>query len=285
MRFAIRLGKEGGVARRQRITAIVAVAAAMATAAAGASAQKRQRISPDTGSASRAQAQKLARTIAGKRVAPSAAFAARPPYGRPTAVSTKRLAGFPLSGRSYAILGNGDALFADDLDGSGSTGANAGGPSIRGSRDVTIWRINLRVPRAANCLSFRFRFLSEEFPEFVGEEFNDAFIAELDETNWDTNTILSPSIDAPRNFATDPTGNEISVNSTDPANVTRENARGTTYDAATRVLRASTPITPGRHRLYLSVFDQGDRQYDSVAFVDRLTVRGQAECRSGVVPG
>ena len=270
--------------KRQRFTAFFAVLLVAAGTAGGAAAQKkRPRISPDNGSASRTQAQKLARAIAGERIARSAAFAARPPYGRPTATSTKRLAEFPRSGRSYAILANGDALFADDRDGSGSTGANAGGPTIRGSRDVTILRINLRVPRGANCLSFRFRFLSEEFPEFVGEEFNDAFVAELDESTWDTNTIFSPAIDAPRNFATDPSGNPISVNSTDPANVTRANARGTTYDAATRVLRASTPVTPGRHRLYLSIFDQGDRQYDSAAFVDRLTARNQADCRSGVV--
>ena len=268
---------------RRNLTAFAAIVAVSATAAAGATAQKRQRISPDDGGASRAQAVKLARTIAGRTLAPSAAFASRPPYGRPTAVSTKPLAGFPRSGRSYAILGNGDTLFADDPDGSGSSGRNAGGPTIRGSRDVTIWRINLRVPGGVNCLSFRFRFLSEEFPEFVGEEFNDAFIAELDESTWDTNTIFSPAIDAPRNFAADPSGRPVSVNSTDPANVSRENARGTTYDAATRVLRASSPITPGRHRLYLSVFDQGDRNYDSAVFLDSLTAKQQPDCRTGVV--
>ena len=269
--------------RRQLTAATAVVVTALAAASAGAAAKPKPRITPATGAASRAQAVKLARTIAGRKVAPSAAFAARPPYSRPTGTSTKRLAEFPRTGRSYAILTNGDALLADDRDVSGSSGTTAGGPTIRGSRDVTIWRINLRVPASANCLSFRFRFLSEEYPEFVGEEFNDAFIAELDESTWDTNTIFSPAIDAPRNFATDPRGNPISVNSTDPANVVRDNARGTTYDAATRVLRASTPITPGRHRLYLSIFDQGDRQYDSAVFVDRLALARAGDCRSGVV--
>ena len=50
---------------------------------------------------------------------------------------------------------------------------------VRGARDVTIMRIRVHVPQGANCLSFRFKFLSEEFPEFVGSEFNDAFIAEV----------------------------------------------------------------------------------------------------------
>ena len=30
-------------------------------------------------------------------------------------------------------------------------------------------RIDLRIPANANCLSFNFRFLSEEYPEFVGD--------------------------------------------------------------------------------------------------------------------
>lgn len=45
--------------------------------------------------------------------------------------------------------------------------------------------------------------------------------------------------------------------------MSRAAARGTTYDAATGKLRASTPVKPGYHLLYLSLFDQGDRQWDS----------------------
>jgi len=272
-----------GGARRLTGAALGAAVLALAALGAAQAAKPRPKITPESGKGSRALAANVARSMGSSRRIGSAAYAARPPYGNPIGTSTKKLAGFPLEGRTFAILGNGNVLFADDRDASGSSGANAGGPSIRGSRDVTIFRINLRVPRNVNCLSIRFRFLSEEFPEFVGEEFNDGFIAELDETTWDTNTIGSPTIDAPRNFATDPAGNVISVNSTDPANVTRDNAKGTTYDAATRILRASSPITPGRHRLYLSIFDQGDRQYDSAIFLDRLTLTQESTCRTGVV--
>jgi hypothetical protein len=273
----------------RRLTAVAACAAVAALSVLGAAQaakpKPKPRISPEAGAPSRKTAVKVARTIADRRQAKSAAWAARPPYGNPVGISSKRLAGFPLAGRTFAILATGNVLFADDANSSPSSGSNAGGPTIRGSRDVTIFRLNLRVPRGTNCLSIRFRFLSEEFPEFVGEEFNDGFIAELDETTWDTSTTTtgSPVIDAPRNFATDPAGNVISVNSTDPANVAAANARGTTYDAATRILRASTPITPGRHRLYLSTFDQGDRQYDSAVFLDQLTLTQEASCQTGVV--
>ena len=66
--------------------------------------------------------------------------------------------------------------------------------------------------------------------------------------------------------------------------MTAGHAKGTTYDGATQLLRASTPIKPGRHRLYLSIFDQGDRQYDSSVFVDHLTLDNRSDCAPGVVP-
>jgi hypothetical protein len=148
---------------------------------------------------------------------------------------------------------------------------------------VTIFRFNLQVPRGRNCLSFRFRFLTEEFPEFVNQEFNDGFIAEIDETTWGTSSFQSPRISAPRNFAFDSRGNFITVNGAGDSTVTAANARGTTYDGATRILRASTRVPSGRHRLYLSLFDQGDREWDSAVFVDRMTFSRRVNCRSGVV--
>ena len=62
----------------------------------------------------------------------------------------------------------------------------------------------------------------------------------------------------------------------------RSLARGTTFDGATRLLRASTKITPGRHRLYLSIFDQGDRIYDSAVFLDNLRANRRTPCTSGL---
>lgn len=252
---------------------------------AQAASKSKGKITAGSQRESRVEAEQLSRTFVTRKQGPSSVFVTRPPYGRVAARSTKKLAGFPRSGKSYMILSTGDALLADNKDDSGSTGVSAGGPTIRGSRDVTIFRVNLQVPKGRNCMSFRFKFLTEEFPEYVGEIFNDGFIAELDDTTWNTNTINSPIITAPGNFAVDSMGNRISVNGVGPASVTAARAKGTTYDGATRVLKASTRITPGKHRLYLSVFDQGDRQYDSAAFVDRLGFSKSSTCRSGVVPG
>jgi len=65
--------------------------------------------------------------------------------------------------------------------------------------------------------------------------------------------------------------------------LTRGRAGGTTYDRATRRLRASTRIRPGRRILYLSFFDQGDREYDSAVFLDRLTLDRRTPRRPGAV--
>lgn len=269
--------------RRSSVAISGALALALGATGVGVAQSGGGKIIPESGQESRKAATQLTRTIAGPKAIKSAAFAARPPYGVVGARSTKRLAGFPRQGGSYMILTNGDARFADNANKSPSTGKNAGGPAIRGNRDVTILRMNINVPKGRNCLSFRFRFLTEEFPEFVGTEFNDGFIAELDETTWDSRSVGDPTIDAPRNFATGSDGNLITVNGVGATNVTKARAKGTTYDGATRILRASTRVTPGGHRLYLSIFDQGDRQYDSAVFVDRLTFSKEATCESGAV--
>jgi hypothetical protein len=225
----------------------------------------------------------LARAMAGEpSIVRRAVFSALPPSAKPAAVSTTRLAGFPRSGKSFAILSTGNARLADDPDISGDSGSQSRGPAIRGARDVVIMRIDLRTPQGANCLSFNFRFLSEEYPEFVNDIYNDAFIAELDRSNWSASTTEDPRISAPNNFAVDRKKNPIRINKAGVDTMTRHNARGTTYDGGTRVLRASTKVTPGAHRLYLSMFDQGDRIYDSAVLLDNLRANRRTPCKSGL---
>ncbi len=79
------------------------------------------------------------------------------------------------------------------------------------------------------------------------------------------------AVNAPGNFAFDGGGNLISVNTAD---FSAAEAAGTTYDGATPLLRAATPITPGPHSIYLSIFDQGDSGYDSTVFLDALRLAG-----------
>lgn len=211
-------------------------------------------------------------------------FVTVPPGGQPVAIGEQPLAGFPRKGGAFAILSTGCALLADNPNKSRSLSCRNGGVKTRGARDVIIWRIRIKVPQGANCLSFRFKFLSDEYPEWVGSVFNDALIAEVGGSpRWDASGSQDPAITAPQNFATTRDGNLVSVNGTGVARVTQRAAKGTTYDAATGKLRASTRVKPGSQLLYISLFDQGDRQYDSAVFIDRLLVRSAANCRSGVV--
>jgi len=186
------------------------------------------------------------------------------------------LAGFPqLPSTDFAILTSGDANIADDTPQtqSESSGAGDGGSPVdnpsRGDTafDVSTLRIGVNVPAGANCLSLDYRFLSEEFPEFVGTDYNDAFIAELDTSTW---TTSGSTISAPNDFATHTGASGVNVNGVGPVAVSAAEASDTTYDAATGLVTTKTPITPGAHTVILSIFDQGDSAYDSAAFVDNL---------------
>ena len=206
---------------------------------------------------------------------------------------------FPTDGGSFAILTNGDAAFADDpntnvpddtvtiddksLDLNGGTMTD--GPKARGTSDydASVLRVDLTAPPGANCLTFDVAFLSEEYADYIGQTFNDAFIAELDSSTW--TTVGASTIQAPGNFAFDPAGNALSVNSTGSVSMTTASAAGTTYDGATPLLSASKQLAPGPHSLYLSIFDQGDQVVDSAAFVDNLRVGFVADPALNCVPG
>jgi len=201
----------------------------------------------------------------------------------PAAVVASPLAGFPTSGGSFGILSSGDSLLADDAnDGGGSGASNGGGGGSHGPsfHDLVTLKLDVSVPAGANCLALDFRFLSEEFPEFVGSSLNDGFVAELDTSDFTADEADNSAVVAPHNFAFDEAGKVISINT---AGFSADAATGTTYDGATPKLRALTPVTPGSHSVFLSVFDQGDSAYDSAVFLDNVRVFTvpSASCQSG----
>ena len=212
-----------------------------------------------------------------------AVFDAHPADG-PNGTADAPLNDFPTNGGTFGILTSGNVQFADDPNNSGSTGQDNAGPPIRGDTDldVSILRIALNAPAGSNCLTFDFKFLSDEYPEWVGTQYNDAFIAELDTSTW---TTSGSTISAPNNFAFDTGGGVVSINN---ATFAAGNAAGTTYDGATVLLSASTQLTPGPHQLFLSIFDQGDRAYDSAVFLDNLRIgfvpNPEVNCTQGAQP-
>lgn len=191
------------------------------------------------------------------------------------------LAGFPTNGASFAILTSGDPALADDENTEGGSGRENGpAANLRGDTDydVSVLKVAVNVPPGANCLAVDYRFLSEEFPEFVGSPFNDAFIAEVDTSSW---TTAGSTLSAPNDFATDTSEEGVTVNGVGPVAVSPEESQGTTYDAATGLVTTKTPISSGAHNVFLSILDQSDQILDSAAFVDnmRFITEGADTCR------
>lgn len=214
--------------------------------------------------------------------------------GTPNGISTAPLAGFGSAGGSFGILTTGNVNSVPQVGTQARTDNGGAVIPIRGTTafDISILKIDVNVPPAANCLTFDFKFLSEEFPIFTATQYNDAFIAELDNSTWKTNNA---TITAPNNFAFDAAGKVISVNalgvgafSTLDGTDTTFSGGDTTDGGATGLLRASTQITPGSHSVYFSIFDQGDRTYDSAVFLDNLVVgfvaNPAANCKPGAQP-
>ena len=185
---------------------------------------------------------------------------------------------------TQALMTSGDVGVADPPSDGGGEGEGLSTGS-RGAHDVSIYKLDLAVPTGTSCLYFDYAFASEEYPEFVGQAFNDGFLAELDVNDWSVDDSI---ITAPHNFARTSDGDYVSVNSpvfADPTKVLSAEESGTGYDGFSQPLRASTPITPGAHSLYLSIFDAGDDILDSAAFIDRLALSSSA-CSAGtsVIP-
>jgi hypothetical protein len=256
----------GRLRRAMLATGIVLVAAGGSAAASQAAT-----IAPVTNS--NAGALTLAQSMfQNPALITGASFVAHPPSGTPNAVVDGNLSFFPQNGSTFGLITSGDANFADDPNNSGSTTGDDAGPLVHGdtSEDVTILKIDFTAPANTNCLSVgSFAFYSEEYPEWVGSAYNDAFIAELDTNDWSTS---GSTISAPHNFAFDPQGHVISINSTGATSMSAGNAAGTTYDGATQLLQAATQVSPGTHSLYLSIFDQGDRNYDSATMIDNIVI-------------
>lgn len=211
-----------------------------------------------------------------------AEFVTGPPDSSAAIVASEPVVGFPRQGDDFVMLSTGDASMAYDPNDSESTSSDFA-VTERGVQDPTVLRLDLEVPESANCLiGMDFRFASEEYPEFVGSNFNDAFVAEVGDTTW---SVDGQNIDAPRNFAFDEQANPITVNAAGDATMNEAAADGTTYDGASTLLTAATPLEPGPESVYLSIFDVGDGIYDSTVMVDNIRVGEVADVEEDCVPG
>jgi hypothetical protein len=192
-------------------------------------------------------------------------------------VSDGALSYFPIGGGPFAILTTGLAQNASQANDSSSLSYQQAGLNNSQGNDMMQLTLQLRVPANITCMRVDFAYFSEEFPEFVGSQYNDAFTAEFGASSL---SIIGSQVTSSRNFAYDQAGQVISVNTV--SGVTGNT--GTTYDGVTQLLRARHAVTPGELvTLVLTVQDLGDSVYDSAAFIDNFQWGTGPNCDTGSV--
>jgi hypothetical protein len=284
----------GLIARRTRGAVAAGAALVAAGLLAAAAAPAGATITPVAHDTQGALQAVQAAAAPGFTVGGQGAFFVPAAPGNSVGIGTTGVPGFPRDGTTYLVVSTGDATQGDRPDQAGVfPSVDDGGQPVRDrgdtALDATIIQTGFNVPLSpagaplATCLSFDVRFLSEEYPGRIGSAFTDAFIAELDTSPW---TTSGSAISATNNFASLPFGQPLTIKSGGAAAMSPAEAAGTPYGAATPVLRAQilVPATTSTRLLWVSLFDHGDRAYDSAAFIDnlRLTTPPGA-CPTGLI--
>lgn len=196
---------------------------------------------------------------------------------RAVAVSGAGIAGFPVQGPAHLVLSNGPAEAVPGQPGGFTSIDLQNAAAGADGNDLSQVLVHTRPPAGATCVAFDFAFVSEEFPEYVGTEYNDIFTAELNESSFG---VQDDQVVAPHNFAYDTKGNPVSVNTV----FGMSPVPGTTMDGATPALTASSPVRrkpDGTMDLILSVQDIGDSILDSAVVVDNLRFGNGPTCAAG----
>ena len=118
-----------------------------------------------------------------------------------------------------------------------------------------------------NLIKFNYVFASEEYPEYVGSAFNDAFgffLTDL-ETGKMTNLAVIPNTDIAITVN--------NINHKDHSNFYIQNAYGNKamieYDGLTALLIAYSEVVPGRkYKIKVSIADVSDNAFDSGVFLE-----------------
>jgi hypothetical protein len=188
-------------------------------------------------------------------------------------VFTTAGSGFPTEGNSYLVLSSGCTNLTFTPNSSGSTSCTLGGLDTSAGQDLVQATVTTAVPTGAKCFLVDWKFFSDEYPEYVGTQYNDAFLMESGSSTF---TISGTTITAPDNVAYDADGQLITVNTTGVLGMTPASSAGTTYDGATTSLTTQAPLADGQTSLtlVLSVMDLGDSVLDSTVFVDNIRFSG-----------
>ncbi|MBK5227445.1 MAG: choice-of-anchor L domain-containing protein [Actinobacteria bacterium] len=190
--------------------------------------------------------------------------------------------GFP-TGDDDAFMGlaTGDAAFMNDGDQTYFASGYLGGMFTNRGTDLAGMTMEFTIPEGTGpvCFVVDLKFLSEEFPEYVGSSYNDFVAGRINDTApptiADDNTPVAPG-----NFLRDGEGAPLTVNNN--YNVNAGNADQTVYDGASPILQARTEVPDGDSFTFsLWIADVGDSNFDSAVFVNNARVLRTSNCESG----
>lgn len=155
------------------------------------------------------------------------------------------------------------AGFNNELEGSElCSGLTAPHPSL----DVAHLSLVFTLKAPFTGISFQSIFGSEEFPEYVGREFNDAYGVFLDG----------------KQVAFDDRGAPITINGPFFRSESVVTETQTQYDGSTSILTTRASAEPGEHTLEIVICDAGDRDLDSGVFLTNLNGCIGEDCDSTV---
>jgi hypothetical protein len=184
-------------------------------------------------------------------------------------VFTFSFGGFPVQENSFAAISSGNAAFASLPNTSESLSYELSGINNSQGNDLVQLTLTLTVPAGAKFWSVDWKFLSEEYAEYVGSLYNDAFFIETPGTDI---IIMNDVATSQTNVALDTFGSRVSINTTGASGMTASNAQGTTFDGATGIVTTVAQIPPGASQITIvfSVTDLGDSIYDTTVFLDNF---------------
>jgi Putative metal-binding motif len=159
------------------------------------------------------------------------------------------------------------------------------GPDENLVHDYVELAIKVKVPTNAKSFSFNFNFLSAEYPEYVGSQYNDKFLVLLDSKQYKGNI----SYDKNQNPITvnvaffdvcdtaDICGGQAQNACTRPATdldgtgYELDDGSGQRIGGGTGWLTTTAPVTPGETAtVRFILFDEGDHLFDSTVLIDNF---------------
>ena len=170
--------------------------------------------------------------------------------------------------------------------------ANAFGPAY----DSSGLKMDIRVPTNALSFTYRFNFFTSEYPEYICDAYNDAFVALLTSSFLPANPPANSN-----NISFDSNGNPVNVNIglfnvTGGPQLLATGLDGTCLrpfttlwevcGGATGWLQTSAPVVPGETiTIQFAIWDSSDEKWDSIVLVDDWTwSENPATIQTGVPP-